>query len=236
MGDVRDLFISRTMIHRTLLSWYIWFVCGLVYYGIMFSSPSIGGNMYLNFFIAALFEAVGMLIGIYLFNWFGRKKSIVGSLWVAGVAAIIAAVLSQYDDESDGYLAGKILTSMVVGKLFITIAFDGVFIYASELFPTVIRNTAMGSSSAAARVGSACAPYIVYSQRVHPLMPFGIMAINALISGILCMTLPETKDKAMPDTIKQVYMNSQHSGIDAGNTDDETTKLAPSYIMLESTA
>jgi hypothetical protein len=35
-------------------------------------------------------------------------------------------------------------------------------------------------------------------------MPFGIMAVNAIICGILCMNLPETNKVAMPDTVKQV--------------------------------
>lgn len=38
-----------------------------------------------------------------------------------------------------GFLAGKILTAMVLGKFFITIVFDGVYVYSSELFPTVVR-------------------------------------------------------------------------------------------------
>jgi hypothetical protein len=35
-------------------------------------------------------------------------------------------------------------------------------------------------------------------------MPFGIMAVNALICGIISMMLPETNKKTMPDTVKQV--------------------------------
>lgn len=53
----------------------------------------------------------------------------------------------------------------------------------------------MGTSTSAARVGSFLSTYIVYSQRVHELLPFGIMGLNALIAGILCMTLPETRDQ-----------------------------------------
>jgi hypothetical protein len=69
-------------------------------------------------------------------------------------------------------------------------------------------------------------------------MPFGIMAINALICGILCMTLPETNKKAMPDTIKQVDDDSKESGVEANGDDedsDEKAQLAP-IIMLETAA
>ena len=38
-----------------------------------------------------------------------------------------------------GALAGKIIMSMIVAKFFITISFDGVYLYSVELFPTAIR-------------------------------------------------------------------------------------------------
>ena len=43
-------------------------VSGLVYYGISLSTPSVGGNMYLNFFISAVCEGIGMMIGIFLLD------------------------------------------------------------------------------------------------------------------------------------------------------------------------
>ena len=38
-----------------------------------------------------------------------------------------------------GALAGQIIMSMIVAKFFITISFDGVYLYSVELFPTAIR-------------------------------------------------------------------------------------------------
>ena len=38
-----------------------------------------------------------------------------------------------------GALAGKIILSMILAKLFITISFDGVYLYTVELFPTSVR-------------------------------------------------------------------------------------------------
>lgn len=38
-----------------------------------------------------------------------------------------------------GALAGKIILSMILAKLFITISFDGVYLYTVELFQTSVR-------------------------------------------------------------------------------------------------
>lgn len=44
-------------------------------------------------------------------------------------------------------------------------------------------------------------PFFPYpQQRVHPLLPFGIMGINALIAALMCMTLPETRNQPTLET------------------------------------
>lgn len=48
------------------------------------------------------------------------------------------------------------------GKFGVTSAFCVVYAVTSELFPTVIRNTAMGCCSMAARVGTIISPFVIY--------------------------------------------------------------------------
>lgn len=45
--------------------------------------------------------------------------------------------------------------------------------------------------------------FCVSQKRVHPLLPFGIMGINALIAGLLCMTLPETRNQPILETFEK---------------------------------
>ena len=51
----------------------------------------------------------------------------------------------------------------LIGKCCITGAFDTIYVWSAEIYPTVVRNSGMGSSSAVARVGSMLAPYIAKS-------------------------------------------------------------------------
>ena len=56
----------------------------------------------------------------------------------------------------------QLITSLaLVGKLSISLSFAVAYIYAAELFPTVIRNNAMGVTSMAARLGGIVAPVII---------------------------------------------------------------------------
>ena len=47
-----------------------------------------------------------------------------------------------------------------IGKFAITCSFAIIYVYAAEMFPTVVRNVGMGSSSMFARVGGMLAPFI----------------------------------------------------------------------------
>lgn len=40
----------------------------MVYYGVFLSAPSIGGNMYLNFFLASLVELPAIPAGVWIYN------------------------------------------------------------------------------------------------------------------------------------------------------------------------
>lgn len=44
------------------------FVVSMVYFSVTFSAPTIGGDMYLNFFLSSLVELPAIPIGIWAYN------------------------------------------------------------------------------------------------------------------------------------------------------------------------
>ena len=48
----------------------------------------------------------------------------------------------------------------MIGKIGASAGFSMVYQYSAELFPTVVRNAGMGSSSCMARIGGMIAPYV----------------------------------------------------------------------------
>ncbi|KAL9978320.1 hypothetical protein ACROYT_G015820 [Oculina patagonica] len=204
LGDLRDLFGSRSFAKKTLIMWYCWFVNGMVYYGVYFSIPNIGGNMYLNFFLASVIEIPAIPAGIWIYDRFGRRKGVFIPMLLAAVGAAGSAILATYGgSDNAGYLAGKIILAMIWAKFWITVSYDGIMIYAGELFPTIVRNVALGTSSIAAYIGQFTSPFIAFLQRVHPILPYGIMALNASMAGLLCVLLPETRYKPTLETMEK---------------------------------
>ena len=62
---------------------------------------------------------------------------------------------SNYLENADA----KLILSLG-SKLVIAGAFNGVYIYTGEIFPTSLRSVAIGASSTAARLGAILAPFI----------------------------------------------------------------------------
>jgi len=87
--------------------------------------------------------------------------------------------------------------------------FTIVFLYASELYPTSIRNLAVGSCSTFARLGSTAAPYVVMLSQLpgvsvtFPMVIFGVLAVTA---GLMILWLPETLHSNMCQTIEEVSL------------------------------
>jgi OCT family organic cation transporter-like MFS transporter 4/5 len=90
----------------------------------------------------------------------------------------------------------------VVGVFGIAGAYNLIYIYTLELFPTVVRNAALGFTTQAAGVGAILAPTIVSLAHIHPSIPFAIFASVALSNACLGGWLPETVDQPLWDTIE----------------------------------
>ena len=51
----------------------------------------------------------------------------------------------------------------------------------------------MALMSVSTCLGSAAAPFVLELDRIHPILPFGLMGGLAVIAALLCLVLPETR-------------------------------------------
>ncbi|KHJ86752.1 hypothetical protein OESDEN_13488 [Oesophagostomum dentatum] len=99
------------------------------------------------------------------------------------------------------------MLQMAVAKGAITVAFTGLYTYTSEMFPTVIRNTAVGCCSTTSRFGAVIASYLALwlvdeYGKLAMVIPFSLLALAAAI--MTAVFLPETMNKPLPETIADV--------------------------------
>ncbi|XP_028324337.1 solute carrier family 22 member 15 isoform X1 [Gouania willdenowi] len=193
--------ILQLMVHpilrlRTIVLMYVWYCCSLVYYGLTLGAGDSSGSRYVNVALYGLVELPAFPLCMFFINrpWAGRRKSMAAFLCLAGSACLCTIFIPE---NSSGSLA-------LLGKLMVSAAFNIVYVYTSELYPTVIRNAGLGVCCMSCRVGGILAPFIPFMRSVSSSLPFIVFCLSGFSAGFLGLLLPETLHKPSVDTLDQL--------------------------------
>ncbi|XP_049872502.1 organic cation transporter protein-like isoform X2 [Pectinophora gossypiella] len=189
------LFRTPKLRARTLAICFNWFVCGLCFFGVSQYIGHVSGNIFTNVAISAAIQVPGTLISIYANRILGRKITLICSNCVTGFSCILITIVPQSSASH--------LTLGCIGLWGMSISFATVYLYAGEIFPTVVRNSGVGLSSTVARIGSMVAPFVATLSHTSPLLPPITFGIIPLIGAGLCVILPDTRGKKLPDTLEE---------------------------------
>lgn len=192
-GGIADLFKTPNLRAKTLNVMLCWFANSLVYYGLSLSTGKMYGNPFLILFVMGLVEYPSYATIIALLDKLGRRSITSFLMLIGGICCIIAAFILQGSSASTAIV--------MVGKLCIAGSFAVIYNYSAELFPTVIRNSAMGLGSMCARLSGALTPLITLLDSFDPRIPAVIFGVVALVSGLWVLLLPETMNQPMPQSI-----------------------------------
>jgi len=177
-----------------------WFCVGMTYFGIALHTPEFGSNVYMVFFLGGLIEIPTNLAGPYLMNMFGRKRVLMTGFTVTSFCLFS----SGFIPHGLFYKEWVTVTLITLGKVGIGVAFECVYIWTSEIFPTVIRNSSLSLCSSCARMGAIIAPLIVEIDKDNPLAPilvYGMVSVGAVL--ISSLIYPETKDcENLPNSLE----------------------------------
>ncbi|XP_068198918.1 solute carrier family 22 member 6-A isoform X2 [Antennarius striatus] len=194
-----DLVRTPKMRKRSLIIFYLWFANVLVYYGLSLNISSFGMNIYLTQMIFGLVEMPARTIILFTINR-SRKFSQIAFLAVGGVACLLTVFIpSGMKDQT------LIKTALAMtGKFGITASLSIIYVYSAEVFPTVIRQNGIGIGSMCARTGGVLAPMLYFLKSFSPHVPMLLCGLCPLLGSVLTLLLPDTANKALPDTIEDV--------------------------------
>ncbi|XP_029647981.1 organic cation transporter protein [Octopus sinensis] len=198
------IFTSKKLTIQSLIIFLNWFVVSMVYYGLSLNSVNLGGNIFLNFFFIGLAEFPAYFLCILIIDKVGRKPVYCTSMILGGISCVSSLVTMMYLKEYIGFTIA--LTTF--GKFNLAASFAVIYVISGELFPTVIRNGAVGTSSCFARIGGMVAPYVAEASNVlaspyNQLVPSLCFGISAIIAGCFALILPETLNRHLPDDIAE---------------------------------
>merc|ERR1719167_169529 len=123
-------------------------------------------------------------------NRVGRKPVLVAGFLMTALCLVGSGFIPK------GYFFKEWVTVSIItlGKLGIGVGFECVYIWTSELFPTVIRNSSISLCSSCARLGAIIAPLIVEIDQDNPLAPILVYGMVALVASLVTLNIyPETR-------------------------------------------
>ncbi|XP_078355442.1 solute carrier family 22 member 6-B-like [Oculina patagonica] len=157
------------------------------------------GDLYVNYTIMEVITTLRIPVTWILYLKFGRR--ICHGIFMILVGITFLLVLLVYKDAPVATTALSIF-----GFLMIDCTWTSVYLMTSELFPTVLRNTAQGTGSTSARVGGILAPYVALMGQLPGLsiaFPVVIFSVVSTLAGILMYWIPETLFAPMHQTIEE---------------------------------
>ncbi|EAW74134.1 solute carrier family 22 member 8 [Homo sapiens] len=192
-----DLFRIPMLRRMTFCLSLAWFATGFAYYSLAMGVEEFGVNLYILQIIFGGVDVPAKFITILSLSYLGRHTTQAAALLLAG-GAILALTFVPLDLQT-------VRTVLAVfGKGCLSSSFSCLFLYTSELYPTVIRQTGMGVSNLWTRVGSMVSPLVKITGEVQPFIPNIIYGITALLGGSAALFLPETLNQPLPETIEDL--------------------------------
>ncbi|KAL6098313.1 slc22a5 [Pungitius sinensis] len=192
--NICDLLRSGNIRWISLTLWLVWNTVAIAYFALSLNTANLHGDAYFNSLVSALVEMPAYALSWAMFRWCSRRLSLFSTLFMGGVFLLFIKLVPHHMV----YLA---ITLEMLGKFAVTTAFAIVYAYTAEIYPTVVRNTALGACSMASRIGSIIAPYFIYLRSYSDSLPYILMGSLTALSGLLSLLLPESYGMPLPDTI-----------------------------------
>merc|ERR1719153_1864178 len=218
-SEVEMLVATPQMRKRTISIYFSWLVVAMVYYGLSFNTKNIGADIYVSNFLSGFVEVVACVVIIPALSRFGRLKIYSGTFFAGGLACIVVAIILWVTKK--GEIVWLVVTLAMTGKFLIARTFALAYLYTAELFPTPVRNVAVGGASTFARIGSMSAPYIVdILGKVSPGIPAMIFGASSVAAGLAAMALPETLNKKLPESVADVEAWGKESSVELSGREE----------------
>ncbi|XP_022122090.2 organic cation transporter protein [Pieris rapae] len=193
-GSILDLFRTPNLRKNILAMSFNWLTCSYCFYGVSQYVGQLGGNVFVNVAASASVTILGTLCSIPLMKVMGRRTILIVFNFICAGVLIILSVLPP---------GSWSVVCACVGVVSSFVVFVVVYLHCTELFPTVVRNAAIGFSSMMARVGSMIAPFVVGLGDTSPVWAALTFAVLPLCAGFVSFLLPETKGIELMTTLEE---------------------------------
>lgn len=179
---------------RTIILAYQFISLSMIYFGISLGITSVSAdfNPYGMYFLSSIAEAIGYSMGL-LDRKISRKIILIVTLVLSGILCLSVAMIPITKGSTLTWNNILVIVNAIVGKIMASCAFNLIYLYGSQVFPTGVRNTLVSYVSCAGRIGSIISPQInLLGQIYNGSLPYIIFSASAFLSAILFVPMPDT--------------------------------------------
>jgi len=191
-----DLWRTKFLRRKSFCLFYCWLTASCGYYGLTLNAADLGGDPFINLFLSGLIEMPAYIISKYLMDKWGRRPTLSTSFILSGISCITMQAVTKDMRELNIALS-------LLGKFGAAAAFGTVYIFASEIYATPIRNVGIGVCSSCARVGGILAPFIAMLSNISNPLPYVVFGGLSIIGGFISLFLPETVGTQLAETVEE---------------------------------
>ena len=200
------LLFSADYLRRTIFACTFWSAIVMPYFALTFFQPTIlrslglSGNALLGALLGTIIALVGATLGWFIVDKVGRRKILIPPMFFCAAFLLLAALHSSLPAEIGaicffGYLFSYGIMSILPG------------IYPEEIFPSSVRASGVGVSTAASRAAAAFGTFLlptIQSAAGTPVVLI-IMGAVSLIGGVTSyFWAPETNGRPLTATSHRV--------------------------------
>ncbi|KAG7167690.1 Organic cation transporter protein-like 24, partial [Homarus americanus] len=197
------LLSTRKIITITVAVCFLFLSAALVFDGLNLGGDLYSENIFLYLIFAGLMEFPGCTLSVPIVNRYGRKRS----LAVCFVCCSIMLFTLTFIPTGHWQL---MMTLALLGKMFISAAFQIIYVYSNEVFPTEVRVQGVETGSAVGQVAAIIVPFIsIYLGPVIPWLPSVVFGTMSILASVSLTTMKETKGANLPDTIAQLELSGK---------------------------
>lgn len=224
--DITDILRVAVLRKRAVILFFVWFAVSICYYGISYFVPNLFGDRHLNFVLGGGIELAAYLLAFVVLGGFGRRIPLCLYLLLSGIICITMVIIKNFISLDLANVPAIVTALALIGKAAVVSCFCIIFLYSSEVFPTVIRTVGVGSCTLFGRLGSLLAPQVLLlGELIIPdmpgLVPFITFGSLCLVAAVLVLYLPETLGTKLPDTIEEAVAQAGQvvttSGVGGGS-------------------
>ncbi|XP_075342795.1 organic cation/carnitine transporter 2-like isoform X1 [Odontesthes bonariensis] len=195
---VLDLFRHSSIRSTTLLLCLVFFTLTAGYYSLSYNTSQLHADPYISCFISAVVEVPAYFSSWIALRYLPRRLSVIAALILGAVPLFLIQLLPEY-------LSSLSLVLEMLSKYSITTGFSLMFAYTTELYPTVIRNTATGMTTTVSRMGSCISPFLLSLSAYFKYLPYITLGTLGVVSAFAALFLPESFKRPLPETIQQMH-------------------------------